>query len=178
MKQVDKEIAIERKHPSWIFQVVTADEDGKPNAMPASWVTFASAEPVMMATSIAFDRYTHRVLENSEDFVLAFPNKEQKKATFYCGRNSGENVAKFEKTGLETVPASQVRTPLIEDSVACYECKKRGSIDAGDHTLFLGEVVAAHISEKYTEKIYTTEGWHEKGAEGFKTIEEIVQDRK
>ncbi|MBS3793116.1 flavin reductase, partial [Candidatus Bipolaricaulota bacterium] len=66
-----------------------------------------------------------------------------------------------------------VEAPLIEDSVACYECKKRGSFDAGDHTLFLGEIVATHVSEIHTQKIYTTEGWAKQGPEGFKTIAEI-----
>ncbi len=178
MKSVEPRIAIERKHPNWIFQVVTSDKEGVPNAMPASWVTFASAEPVMMAVSIAFERYTHKVLENSDDFVLAFPSKDQKEATFYCGKNSGANEDKFKNTNLTTVKAKEVNTPLIEDSVACFECKKRGSIDSGDHTIFVGEVVATHVSEKYTEKIYTTKGWHEKGAEGFKTIKEITGEKE
>lgn len=173
MKQVEPGTAIGRKHPSWIFQVVTADKNGTANAMPASWCTFCSAEPIMMAVSIAFERYTHELLENTDDFVLAFPNKEQKKAVYYCGRNSGKNVDKFEKTNLETIPAAEVSTPLVKDSVACFECKKSGSIVSGDHTIFIGEVVATHVSEKHTEKIYTTKGWHEKGAEGFKTIAEI-----
>ena len=173
MKQVEANVAIARKHPNWIFQVVTADKEGTPNAMPASWCTFCSAKPIMMAVSVAFERYTHKLMEESEEFILAFPNKEQKEAVFYCGRSSGKNVDKFEKTNLETTPAAKVNVPLIEDSVACFECKKSGSIVSGDHTLFIGEVVATHISEEYTEKIYTTEGWHEKGAEGFKTIAEI-----
>lgn len=173
MKQVEPRTAIERKHPSWIFQVVTADKDGRTNAMPASWCTFSSAEPIMMAVSVAFERYTHKLMEAADDFVLAFPNKEQKEAVYYCGRNSGKNVDKFEKTNLETIPAAEVNSPLIEDSVACFECKKSGSIKSGDHTIFVGEVVATHVSEKFTEKIYTTRGWHKKGAEGFKTIAEI-----
>jgi len=173
MKLVKPGTAIARKHPNWIFQVVTADGDGNPNAMPASWCTFCSGEPIMMAVSVAFERYTHQLMEESDDFVLAFPNKEQKEAVFYCGRNSGKDVDKFSQTGLKAIPSTEVKAPLIEDSVACFECKKSGSLISGDHTIFVGEVVAAHVSEKYSEKIYTTEGWHEKGAEGFKTIAEI-----
>ncbi|MBS3736351.1 MAG: flavin reductase family protein [Candidatus Bipolaricaulota bacterium] len=173
MKQVEPRTATGRKHPSRIFQVVTADKDGRPNAMPASWCTFSSAEPIMMAVSVASDRYTHKLMGAADDFVLSFPNKEQKEAVSYCGRNSGKNVDKFEETDLETIPADEVNSPLIEDSVACFECKKSDSIETGDHTLFVGEVVATHVSERFTEKIYTTKGWHEKGAKGFKTIAEI-----
>ena len=173
MKNVESSIAIARKHPNWIFQVVTIDKDGTPNAMPASWCSFCSSEPTMMAVSVAFERYTHHLIEESDDFVLAFPNKEQKEAVYYCGSKSGKNVNKFGQTDLKTTPSTRVNTPLIEDSVACFECKKDGSIVSGDHTIFTGEVVASHVSEKYTEKIYTTKGWHKKGAGGFKTIAEI-----
>lgn len=92
----------------------------------------------MMAVSVAFQRYTHELLEKSEDFVLAFPNKKQKEAVYYCGRSSGKNVDKFEKTNLETRSSAKVNAPLIEDSVACYECKKSGSIESGDHKIFVG----------------------------------------
>lgn len=177
MKQVETRAAIDRKYPNWIFQLVTANRGGTPNAMPASWCTFSSAEPRIMAVSVAFERYTHKLMEETEDFVLAFPNKEQKEDVYYCGRNSGKNVDKFEKTDLEPTPAAEVNPPLIEDSVACYECEKRGAIVSGDHRIFTGEVVATHVSEEYTEKIYTTKGWHEKGAEGFKTLAEINSQR-
>lgn len=178
MKSVEIREAINRKYPEWIFQLVTVDEAGKPNAMPAGWCTFCSGDPVMMAVSVAFERYTHELMENSREFVLSLPNPEQKEAVYYCGTHSGRDVDKFEETELETTPAVEVEVPLIKDSVACYECRKTGSLDTGDHTIYAGEVVAAQVSEKFTQSIYTTEGWHEQGAKGFKTIEEIKSTGK
>lgn len=175
MKSVEIKEAIDRKYPEWIFQLVTVDGEGEPNAMPAGWCTFCSGDPVMLAVSVAFERYTHELMEKSEDFVLAFPSKSQKEAVYYCGTKSGRDVDKFQKTKLETVPAKEVETPLIKGSVACYECKKKGSLDTGDHTIYAGEVVAAHVSEDHEEKIYTTSNWYQKGAAGFKTIEEISE---
>lgn len=172
MKKVNVEQAINKKYPEWVVMVVTTDEDGIPNTMPAGWCMFTSGNPRMMATSIGFQRYTHNLLENSEEFVLAYPSKDQKEDVFYCGNHSGANVEKFEKTDLNPVEASVIEVPLIEDSVACFECEKKGSLDTGDHTIFAGEVVAAHITEG-AEKIYTVENWNEKGADGFKSIPEI-----
>lgn len=171
MKKVDPEQAIDKKYPEWIVMVVTADEDGTPNAMPAGWCMFTSGDPTMMATSIGFERYTHNLLENSNNFVLAYPSKNQKEDVLYCGSHSGANVEKFEETDLEPVKASVVDAPLIEGSVACFECEKKGTLDTGDHTIFAGEVVAAHVTEG-TEKIYTVEGWGEMGSDGFKTVSE------
>ncbi len=176
MKSVEMREAINRKYPEWIFQLVTVDEAGKPNAMPAGWCTFCSGDPVMMAVSVAFARYTYELMEKSEEFVLALPNPEQKEAVYYCGTHSGRDVNKFEETKLETVPAAKVDVPLIEDSVACYECRKTDSLVTGDHKIYAGEVVAAHLSEEFSRTLYTTRGWHEEGPEGFKTIEEIAAD--
>ncbi|KXA91521.1 hypothetical protein AKJ63_01345 [candidate division MSBL1 archaeon SCGC-AAA259D18] len=44
--------------------------------------------------------------------------------------------------------------------------QKKGSPNTSDHTIFAGEVVAAHISEG-TEKIHTVEGWSRNGARRF-----------
>jgi len=174
MKSVEIREGINRKYPEWIFQLVTVDEAGKPNAMPAGWCTFCSGDPVMMAVSVAFERYTHELMENSREFVLALPNQEQKEAVYYCGTNSGRDVDKFEETKLGVTPGIEVEVPLIKDSVACYECRKAGSLDTGDHTIYVGEVVAAHVSEDFTRSIYTTQDWHKEGPEGFRTIEEIA----
>jgi flavin reductase (DIM6/NTAB) family NADH-FMN oxidoreductase RutF len=174
MKKVETSEAINRKYPEWVFQLVTVGEKGRPNAMPAGWCTFCSGEPVMMAVSVAFERYSHELMENSREFVLALPNQEQKEAVYYCGTNSGREVDKFKETELETTPGIEVEAPLIEDSVACYECRKAGSLDTGDHTIYAGEVVAAHVSEDFTSSIYTTQGWHREGPDGFKTIEEVA----
>ncbi|MFP4202543.1 MAG: flavin reductase family protein [Candidatus Acetothermia bacterium] len=175
MISVNVREAIDRKYPEWIFQLVTVDGDGNPNAMPAGWCAFCSGDPVMLAVSVAFERYTHDLMEDSEGFVLAFPSKKQKEAVYYCGTNSGRDVDKFQETDMETAPSEVVEAPLIEGSVACYECEKKGSLDTGDHTLYAGEVVAAHVSEDHDEKIYVTSNWYQKGAEGFKTVEEIAK---
>ncbi|MFW6013249.1 MAG: flavin reductase family protein [Candidatus Bipolaricaulota bacterium] len=174
MKQVSIDRATERKYPEWIMLVVAVDEKGRPNAMAAGWCMFTSASPTMIATSISPNRYTHQLLEDSEDFVLTFPSKAQREAVYFCGTKSGADVDKFSETALETTPAAEVETPLVEDSVACFECRKDSSLRTGDHTIFVGEVVAAHLSEKHTQKLYTVKNWAQSGAEGFKALDQDI----
>lgn len=174
MKEVSINEAISRKYPEWITMVVSTDDNGNPNAMPVGWCMFTSHEPRMMAVSIGFERYTHNLLENGKEFVVSFPSKQQKEEVLYCGNNSGSDVDKFSETDLETTPASKVETPLIKESVACFECKKRGTLKTGDHRIFSGEIVAAHVSEESKEKIYTVENWYERGAGGFRAINEMM----
>jgi len=76
------------------------------------------------------------------------------KEVLYCGTHSGREVDKFKETGLVAVPAKKVRPPLIEGCVANFECKVVGEIETGDHTIFVGEVVAAHVSEEKKRRLY------------------------
>lgn len=154
LKEIEVDKAIERKLPEWVAMVVTTNEEGKPNVAPVAWCMFTSADPNMLAVSLHHESKTHSNLLNSGEFVVTFPSENQKKDVLYCGTHSGSNVNKFEKTDLTLITSSELDTPLIEDSVACYECKKTDFTKTGDHTIFVGEIVAAHISEKHRKKLY------------------------
>ena len=67
---------------------------------------------------------------------------------------SGRDTDKFSKFNIETLESKYIRPPLIKDAVACFECKVRGKLDTGDHTLFVGESLASYISEKYQDRLY------------------------
>ncbi|MFW5912339.1 MAG: flavin reductase family protein [Candidatus Hadarchaeota archaeon] len=172
MKKTSLDEAIEKKYPEKVALIVTKSKEGKINVMPAGWFMFTSHEPRMIAVSVGLKRHTHKLLNQGDEFVVTFPSRQQKKDLLYCGKNSGADVDKISETDLKTVPSAKLETPLIDESVACFECLKKNSTKTGDHTIFSGEIVAAHISER--EKIYTMENWHKKGIEGFKTISEMV----
>lgn len=176
MKRTKIKRAIEKKYPEWVTMLVTVGEDGVPNAMPAGWVTFTSIEPVIMAVSVGHSRYSHRLMEKSDQFVITYPSEKQKEDVYYCGNNSGEEVDKFSETSLEPTEPAWGDVPLIKGSVVCFECEKRGSMKTGDHTLFAGEVRAAHVGDDELNKIYTVRGWTDMGYKGFRTISEIQRE--
>lgn len=171
MRRVDVDTAIERKYPEWITLVVVPDGDGA-NVMPACWCTFASHEPPMLAVSVGRERYTHGLLEDAAGFVVAFPSADQREAVLYCGEHSGAAVDKFAATDLEPEPAAQVEAPLVADTVACYECRAADSLAVGDHTLFTGEIVAGHVSDREA-KLYNRGGFERRGTASFDPVSEI-----
>ena len=173
MKRLSISDAARRKYPEPVVFVVTADEEGTANVMPAGWSTFTSGDPVMLAVSIGLERHTHELLETADSFVVAFPSAAQKDDILYCGANSGADVDKFAESALETVPADEVDAPLLADAAACFECTKHGSLLTGDHTLYVGEVVAAHGSEEYDERIVQI-GKQWEGTDRFRTRSELL----
>ena len=154
MIEVSWSEAIRRKYPEPVVLVVSCDSEGKPDVMPAGWSMVTSGIPPMLAVSIGHPRYTHKLIEETGEFVLVFPNEEMKSLINFTGSCSGRDIDKFAEYGIETLRSKYVKPPLIKDSVACFECKVKGKLVTGDHTIFAGEVLASHLSEKYKDRLY------------------------
>ncbi|RJS84399.1 flavin reductase family protein [Candidatus Bathyarchaeota archaeon] len=154
MKETSWSEAIRSKYPEPVVLVVSCDSNGKPNVMPAGWCMVTSGSPPMLAVSIGHERYTHKLIEETGEFVIAFPSEGMTDVIIYTGSHSGREVDKFKKCKIRTSPSRFVKPPLIEDAVACFECKVKGKLVTGDHTIFAGEVLASYISEKYKKRLY------------------------
>ena len=46
-----------------------------------------------------------------------------------------------------SLPATQVKPPLVAGARACFECRVVDTCRTGDHTIFVGEVLASHMDE-------------------------------
>jgi len=146
MKEITWDKAIELASPYPYTLITTVDRNGKPNIMGLSWWTITSWEPKMIGVSIGHLRYSHECIEHCKEFVLCFPSEDQKEGAWICGTESGKNTDKFIKTGFRPVSSKVVSPPIIEGSTIAYECKVVDNIETGDHTLYIGEVVAIHGS--------------------------------
>ncbi len=148
MKRVDISEAWARKYPEQVACAVSLDEDGRATIIALGWAMPTSIKPPLVAISVGHTRYSHECIEKSGEFVLAFPNEHQADAVLFCGTKSGRDVDKFKESGFNPVKADLVEPPLIEDAVINLECKLVGSHRTGDHTIFVGEIVAVHCLEE------------------------------
>ncbi len=124
-----------------------AEHDGARSICPLGWTMRTSGSPAMMAISVAPTRYTHELIERSGEFVLAWPGRDLAQATLFCGTTSGRDTDKFAQAGLTALPAREVGAPLVQECVANLECRVAGQLTSGDHTIFVGEIVAAWLAE-------------------------------
>ncbi|WP_255171488.1 flavin reductase family protein [Natrononativus amylolyticus] len=175
MKRVPFSEAVARKFPESVVLIVAPDEDGDPNVMPAGWSMFTSNDPLMIAVSVGLERYTHGLLEAAADYVIAFPSEAQTDDIVFCGSNSGADVDKVAASGLSLAEPAVGSTPILEDAAACFECRPGPAFRTGDHTVFAGEVVAAHVSETHEERVKNLgRAWGD-GPERFKTLSQLLE---
>jgi flavin reductase (DIM6/NTAB) family NADH-FMN oxidoreductase RutF len=124
------------------------NEEGKANIVALGWAMKTSHDPPMVAISVKPSRYSHNLIQGSGEFVLVIPTMDLVETFHFCGRNSGKDTDKFMETEFTPIPASRVRPPLIKECVENLECKVVVSKTiTGDHTIFVGEIVAAHVDE-------------------------------
>lgn len=153
MKEVDPNTALGtsiwiRPSASREASMVTCKgKDGKDNIITVGMSMQGSLSPVSLVISIGKTRLSHQLILESNEFVLCIPSTEQLGAVQYCGTHSGRDVDKFTETGLIKIKSKHIGPPLITNSIACFECRVSGKLETGDHTIFIGDVLAAYIHE-------------------------------
>lgn len=139
-------------YPLPAVMVSVADAQGKPNIITLAWVGTVCTNPPMVSISVRPERYSHSILKENGEFVINLTTRELTFATDYCGVKSGRDVDKFKEMNLTPLPADQVKAPLIGESPVCIECRVREVLELGSHDMFLADVLAVHVDEKYLDE--------------------------
>jgi flavin reductase (DIM6/NTAB) family NADH-FMN oxidoreductase RutF len=124
-----------------VYVVTTRFED-LANGMTAAWVSQVSLNPLLIMTSIAPSRYSHRLIRDSGIFAINVLDSSQVELAKRFGYKSGRKVDKL--AGLEWISAA-TGAPVLPQAYAYFDLKLVDTCNAGDHTLFVGEVVEAKI---------------------------------
>ena len=117
------------------------------NVMPAAWTTPLSAVPPLVGVCVHPSRHTHDMIRFSEEFVLNIAWPRLLNHAAYDGSVSGRVADKLDLSKLPTFKARKVEAPLLEGCVGYIECGLQDAIGLGDHTLFVGRVLAVTVEE-------------------------------
>ena len=115
------------------------------NVFASSWHTPLSFDPPLYAIAVNKKGHSLKILQKSRAFVVNFMPYALKDKVLYCGRNSGEHIDKFKEAGLEKVEADKVDCPRLKDALGYLECTVVNEIEAGDHIIFIGEVLTMQL---------------------------------
>ncbi len=132
------------------FPVVLGTVSGaKDNIITLAMCHVFSFKPPYIGLGISPRRFSYGLFKESADFAVNIPDRTLLRQTEICGAKSGKKVDKFEASGFTKEKAQKISAPLIAECPVNIECIKVKEVEAGDHTWFVGEVVAAHKSESY-----------------------------
>lgn len=127
-------------------------KDGRPNLITIAWAGTICSSPPMVSISVRPERYSYQMIKETGEFVINLTTEELVRATDYCGVVSGKEVNKWEKMNLTPMPSTEVKAPGIKESPINLECRVTQVLELGTHHMFLAEIVAVHVDEKYMDE--------------------------
>jgi flavin reductase (DIM6/NTAB) family NADH-FMN oxidoreductase RutF len=141
-------------HPMHTVLVSCVGKAGKPNITTLAWAMPTSINPPLLAISLAPTRHSHKLIEESGDFVVNIPTLEILQAVYACGSLSGRSFDKFKKTNLTPMPSKKVKAPAIRECIAHLECIVDSKLITGDHTVFVGKILEAYADQGVFAETY------------------------
>lgn len=141
--------------PRPIAWITTVDASGRVNVAPFSSYNYVATSPPMLAVNIALRagdgaiKDTARNILESREFVVNVATEATMDAMHRSAWEYPPDVSEAEVLGLELLPSRHVRAPRIASSPVQMECRldQAVTLGRGVNTLYIGEVVAFHLSE-------------------------------
>lgn len=124
----------------------------KPNIITLAWVGTVNSDPPMVSISVRPERYSYDIIRETGEFVINLTTEQLVRATDYCGVRSGKDVDKYKEMGLTPCDSKEISAPGIAESPVCMECRVTQEIPLGSHTMFLAEILAVSVDEKYMDE--------------------------
>ena len=132
--------------------VSAADKDGNSNLITVAWAGTICSDPPMLSTSVRPERYSYHMIRETGEFVVNLTTEELVRAVDFCGVKSGRDTDKWKETGLTPEKASVVNVPLVRQSPVNLECRVLRVDELGSHHMFIAQVVAVDVDEKYMDE--------------------------
>jgi flavin reductase (DIM6/NTAB) family NADH-FMN oxidoreductase RutF len=117
------------------------------NIITIAWVGVLCSNPPQMGIGVRSGRHSHKLIQETGEFVINLPDEGMLDEVEYCGFTSGQEVDKFEERNLTSGPGSVVQAPIITECPINIECRVCHTLSLGSHDLFVGEVVGVQVSQ-------------------------------
>ncbi len=125
--------------------VLTTQDKDMPGAMLVSWYQQVSFEPPMIAFALKRGRPVAEMIQHGKKLALNILHTGQKDMVAHFGRGFEPGQDPF--AGIKT-ERQALGVPILKNSLCFLECELRHQYDAGDHLLFVAEVVHAGSEEE------------------------------
>lgn len=140
-------------YPLPAVMVSTADKKGNDNILTVAWAGTVCTNPAMLSISVRPERYSYPMICESGEFVVNLTNERLAQAADWCGVRSGRDVDKWKEMKLTRGKAETLDyAPLIQESPVNIECKVKEILELGSHHMFLAEVSAVQVDDRYMEE--------------------------
>ena len=126
--------------------LVSSAWKGRQNIMTMGWHMIMEFQPSLIGCYIWTENFSHEMVRRSKQCVINIPTVDLAATVVGIGNSSGRHIDKFATFGLTPQPASEIKAPLIAECYANFECRLVDSSLIKRYSLFVLEVVKAHVA--------------------------------
>lgn len=159
---------------SYGLYIICSGQDGKFNGQIGNTMFQVTSDPVTIAISINKGNYTHELIKLSRKFTVSIL-AQAAPMTFIglFGFKSGREVNKLENAKTKI---GQTGVPIVLDySIGYLEAELISELDCGSHTIFVGRVVDADVTNN--EEPMTYDYYHKvKGGKASKNAPTYLKE--
>lgn len=116
------------------------------NIMTMGWYMIMECEPSLVGCYIWDLNHSFEMIRRSKECVINVPTADLASKVVGIGNSSGRDVDKFSKFNLTPIQGELVQVPLIKECFANFECRLVDSSLIKKYSLFVFEVVKAHVA--------------------------------
>lgn len=142
MEEEHKKTAL-RMIPYGLYVLTARAEDGDIAAATVNWVTQASFHPPLIVVCVKADSKSHAHLKSVGTFALNVLSREQRDLAYAFFKDT---VWDEQSINGQPYRLGETGAPLLNNAPASLECRVVETVEHGDHSVFVAEVVQAHMN--------------------------------
>ncbi|WP_066072132.1 flavin reductase family protein [Neobacillus soli] len=135
-------------YPTGVTIVTTTKEDGTPVGLTVNSFASVSLNPLMLLWSIDHRVSSLKEFTEGGKFAVHVLAEEQKEI---CQTFASKHTDRFSTCNWTLSPNG---LPIIEGAFGVFECKTFKAIEAGDHTVLIGEVIDLQVEKEKDPMLY------------------------
>jgi len=131
--------------PYGLYVMTAEDKDGRISAATVNWVTQASFKPPLVAVGVKADSQIHDIIKTAGNFALNVLGKGQQGAAYAFFKPAERDGQKISSGPFR---AGSTGAPVLENTPAFVECRLVTTVEEGDPSIFVEEVVDAGVTQE------------------------------
>ena len=132
--------------------------------MTANAIASISIDPPLMMASVSRRAETHTAIVGSHAFGLSVLTADQRElAECFAQPTTADKLKRFCDAPWHE---AETGSPILEGALAYFDCRLTDRHDGGDHSIFIGEIVAAGYREDADPLLWYASGYRKLASSG------------
>jgi len=131
--------------------IVTTRVEDEVRGLTVSGFAGISLEPPLVMVSIGHNQNSHSWVRDGGCFAVNFLRHDQAALSDRFAGRSGDVAERFDGVAYRQEASG---APILEDCLAWFDCRVAAAHVVGDHTIFVGEVLAGEVVSEAAPLLY------------------------